>query len=258
MESWIMATDDTNIRTSLQQQLEAEQLARTEAEERVAELQRFIRDAGHDLKTPLTTLKTSLYLLQRSAEMATPKRLDMMTGQVERLSHLVETILLLSRLNGGETLEFDETNLHMVINEAIMGVQSYADQRRISFELDIPTPIPSVQLNFERFKSVIINMLDNAIRYTDEGGIISIYVYEQHNFLVLDIVDAGKGMSEEEVMHVFDYFYRGEDAGNADDKGAGLGLPIAKRIVELHGGKCRVMSELGVGSTFRVMLPLLD
>lgn len=240
----------------LQQQLEDEQYARAELMRELDMMQEFIRTAGHDLKTPLTTLKTSLYLLQRKPELATPDRLSMMEGQLDRLSNMVGAMGLMARLDGKTELNFDETDVMTIVYEALRIVHDRANDKSLALNAVATDNLPQLALHFEEFKRAMVNLLDNAIRYTPENGEVTVNVFEMHGYLCVDINDTGIGLSDDELEHLFDRFYRGSDAGQSDDLGAGMGLPIVKRIVDLHGGKVRVSSEYGEGSTFRIMLPL--
>lgn len=240
----------------LQQQLEDEQDARAELARELDLIQEFIRTAGHDLMTPITTLKTSLYLLQRKPDLATPDRLSMMEGQLARLSNMVGAMGLMARLDGKTELNFDETDVVAIIHEALRIVNDGAKSKNVALYATVSDNLPEVALHFEEFKRALVNLLDNAIRYTAENGEVGVNVFEMHGYLCVDVQDTGIGLSDDEIQHLFERFYRGDDAGHAGDLGAGMGLPIVKRIVDLHGGKVRVSSEYGEGSTFRIMLPL--
>lgn len=239
----------------LQHELHEDRYIRAELERELSLLHRFISTASHDLRTPISTLKTSLYLMQRKPEMVTSERMDTMNHQLERLSNLVDALSLMSRLDDKSDLPFDENNIMSVIHEAIWVVEAITNAKNIQITLETPPNIPSVELNFEEFKRALVNLLDNAIRYTANGGNVTIRVFEMHGYLCVDVVDTGHGLTDEEVSHLFERFYRGEDAGNAADVGAGMGLAIVKRIMELHLGKIRVTTQKGIGSIFRLMLP---
>lgn len=252
----IMMNELDHIQDDLEQQLRQEEYARAELEREVELLHRFISAASHDLRNPISTLKTSLYLIQRKPELATDDRMAIMEGQLERLSHLVNAMSLMSRLDGKSQLAYDETDIMVVIHEALWVVDEMVKANNIQMSLETPQHIPQVSINFEEFKRALVNLLDNAIRYTAKGGNVTIKLSEMHGYLCVDVVDTGKGLSDTEVSHLFERFYRGDDTGDATDTGAGMGLAIVKRIIELHGGKIRVTTEQNVGSTFRLMLPI--
>lgn len=240
----------------LEQQLLEEQRARAELEHELHLMHSFVGRAGHDLKTPITTLKTSLYLLQRKPELATQERLSMMEGQLDRLANLIDAMSLMARLENETALAFDETDLQTIVQEALWSLDEPINSKSITIVQEIAKDLPPLSLNFEEFKRALINLLDNAIRYSAPHDKVTIHTHAMHGYLCVDIVDEGQGLSDDEMAHLFERFYRGDDAGAVNDQGAGMGLAIAKRIVELHGGKMRVITEKSVGSTFRMMLPI--
>lgn len=252
----IMMNEINHIYEGLEDKLQQEEYARAELQREVNLLHRFISTASHDLRNPISTLKTSLYLMQRKPELATQDRMTVMERQLERLSHLVDAMSLMSRLDGKSELMFNETDIMVVIHEALWAVDEMVQANNIQISLETPQQIPKVYLNFEEFKRALVNLLDNAIRYTPGGGDVTIRLFEMHGYLCVDVIDTGKGLSHTEVSHLFERFYRGDDAGTESDTGAGMGLAIVKRIMELHGGKIRVTTEQTVGSMFRLMLPI--
>ncbi|MGB7339762.1 MAG: HAMP domain-containing sensor histidine kinase [Phototrophicaceae bacterium] len=252
-----MMVQTDNQLEQLQQQVIEEQRMRAERELELQQMYAFLSHAAHDLKTPITTLKTSLYLLQRKPQLATPERLSMMEGQLDRLANLIDAMSLMARLDDQSELDMNETNLGVVIDEAVWSITDRAKAKSITIQQDLLANIPVLSLNFEESKRALVNLLDNAITYSDPNSAVTIRVFEMHGYLCVDIVDEGTGLSDEEIARLFERFYRGDDAGHGDDQGAGMGLPITKRIAELHGGKMRVITEKGQGSTFRIMLPII-
>lgn len=256
-----MMTQMDNRNTDINDVLNAlhhEQNARIELERELHLMHLFVRRAGHDLKTPITTLKTSLYLLQRKPDLATPERLNMMEAQLDRLSNLIDAMGLMARLEDLQDLTFDEDDIGTVITEAIWDVTENAKAREIVIVQDFADDLPRVAVNYGELKRALVNLLDNAIRYSQDDGAVFVRVFEMHGYLCVDVTDTGVGVAPEEINHLFERFYRGNDSSSRADLGAGMGLPIVQRIVELHSGKIRVMTQAGEGSTFRVMLPIIS
>jgi len=240
----------------LHQQLEEERLARAELERELHQLHLFIRSAGHDMKTPITTLKTSLYLLQRKPELAVPERLTMMEQQLERMTNMVDAMGLMARLDGETALVYDESDILAVVQEAIRSVADIAEEKSVDIQVETANILPDIQLNFEESKRALVNILDNAVRHSESQSAVNIEIFESHGYLCVDVMDSGAGLTDAEIENLFEPFFRGDDTGNHSETGVGMGLPIARRIIELHGGKIRVMTEEGSGSTFRLMFPV--
>lgn len=217
----------------------------------------FVSYASHELRTPITNLKTRLYLLRNQ-----PERLDehlvVLEYVTDRMKRLVEDLLDISRFERGVIkLNFRDIVLQDVISNLVRVQTPEADSKRLQLRCELPdTPI-RVDADPERLAQVITNLVTNAINYTPTGGRITLRLSHFHDvtgdLALVEIEDTGVGISEEHLPHIFQPFYRIA----SEVEGSGLGLSISKEIIELHGGEIDVTSEYGVGTTFCFWLPML-
>jgi heavy metal sensor kinase len=220
----------------------------------------FVADASHELRTPLTVLRGELESLaqERSIGADSSDRIASALEEVERLSHIVEGLFAISRLDAGEAatewLPFDLGQLATSTAEQ-MGL--LAEDKKISVSCQAALGV-WVAGDRARLKQVIVNLLDNAIKYTPEGGQVKVSVSTQDNNAVLAVADDGIGIPFEALPHVFERFFRVDKARSRQQGGAGLGLAIVKSICTAHHGKVDVTSSPGRGSRFRVELPLVS
>jgi heavy metal sensor kinase len=220
--------------------------------------QRFVADASHELRTPLTVVRGELESLAQdpALDRESRERLGSLLEEAERLSKIVERLLTISRLDAGEApaawARFDLAALAAATAEQLVLV---AEDRGITIASEAADPVP-VQGDQSRLKQVIVNLLDNAIKYTPIGGRVWIRVALQAGHAVLEVADNGVGIPSDALPHVFDRFYRVDPSRTREPDGTGLGLAIVKAIVQAHGGKVEAESVIGQGSRFRVILPL--
>jgi heavy metal sensor kinase len=227
-------------------------------DEAFAHSKRFVADASHELRTPLTVLRGELEGLV-SGERLSPlvqEQLGSVLEEVERLAKVVEGLLMLSRLDAGEA-QAEQTQLDLaqltVSTADQMGL--LAEDKNISIECDTPAPL-FVRGDRTRLKQVVVNLLDNAIKYTPEGGTIRLQVRAEDSSAVLEVADNGIGIPAKLLPYVFERFFRADKARSRDLGGAGLGLAIVQSICVAHGGSVQAQSVEGEGSRFRVTLPL--
>jgi heavy metal sensor kinase len=220
--------------------------------------QRFVADASHELRTPLTVVRGELESLAQdpALDRDSRERLGSLLEEAERLSKIVERLLTISRLDAGEAqpawVRFDLAGLAAATAEQLVLV---AEDRGITITCEAGGPVP-VRGDQSRLKQVIVNLLDNAIKYTPIGGRVRIRVALQASQAVLEVADNGVGIPLQALPHVFDRFYRVDPSRSREPDGTGLGLAIVKAIVQAHGGKVEAESTPGQGSLFRVLLPL--
>jgi len=219
---------------------------------------RFLADASHELRTPLTVLRGELEGLVRQNEMDDHSRehLGGLLEEVERLAHLVENLFALSRLDAGlaqnKPQVFDLARLAAGTAEQMCLL---AEDKCLTVKCAPAAPVP-VEGDRSRLKQVIVNLLDNAIKYTPAGGVVTLSVFARNGEAVCEVADNGIGIPAESIPHIFDRFYRVDAARSRDLGGAGIGLSIVKAICLAHGGRVEADSVPGAGSTFRVHLPL--
>jgi PAS domain S-box-containing protein len=222
--------------------------------------ERFITNASHELRTPVTNLKLRLYLAQRDP-LNRQKHFQVMEQMVNHLTRLVESLLDLPRFEQGTlTIRPETVNLCDLLRTAVDMHQPRAAERQIALTLHLPDQCISANVDPMRLTQVIDNLVTNALNYTPSGGSVRVQLgLQRHsniNIARLSVSDTGIGIAPEALMHIFEPFYRAQGVQNV--RGTGLGLTIAKQIVELHGGTLTVESQEGVGSTFTVHLPVLN
>jgi len=223
-------------------------------------INRFSADASHELRTPLTILQLELEGIAQSHRL-NPSLTDQIGSALEethRMSHIVENLLAISRLDAGE-VKMDKTRLDLGQLAASTAEQMrlLAEEKLILFRSNVATNI-CVEGDRSRLQQVIVNLVANAIKYTQEGGEVEVNVREDRGTAVLEVSDNGAGISAHALPHVFERFYRADKARSRNSGGAGLGLAIVKAICTAHGAEIKVSSEEGHGSRFTVELPLLD
>lgn len=219
---------------------------------------RFLADASHELRTPLTVIKGELQELTRVSHWSkndVRERVGSVLEEVGRLEHLVSGLMVLSRLDAGETqlawLQVDLAELSLSTAEQM---RLMAEDRGIEIESS-SLEQSAVLGDRARLKQIIVNLLDNAIRFTPPGGIVTLRTETCEDGSLLEISDTGIGIPPSALPHVFDRFYRVDEARSRDDGGAGLGLSIVKSICSAHGAEINVESRLGIGSCFRIWFP---
>jgi len=228
-------------------------------EDMVEEQNRFITDSSHELRTPLTSLKTALEVGTRDKKMKLNEAKILIKesiAEVERLQSLSEGLLRLAQYHKGEKrASFARVSLSYLVSRAIKRVGLIANKKEI--EVVNRTMEMEFEVNEEAIEDLLVILLDNAIKYSDKKKKVILISEVVGRKLYLKIRDEGIGISENDLPHVFDRFYRADKSRvKTNGDGYGLGLAIAKRIVETHGGEIKVKSELDKGSEFIVCLPL--
>lgn len=237
-------------------------LVRDITDERTLQKQRerFIANASHELRTPITNLKLRLYLAQRDPSNLR-KHFEVMEHMVAHLTRLVENLLDLPRFEQGTLILRRETvNLCDLLRTAVETHQPRATERQIALHLSLPRRCVSANVDPMRLTQVMDNLITNALNYTPSGGEVrvqlSLQPEDEPSIALISVADNGIGIAPEALVHIFEPFFRAQGVQNV--RGTGLGLTIAKQIVELHNGAITVQSQLGVGSTFTVQLPLIS
>jgi heavy metal sensor kinase len=227
-------------------------------EDALQQNQRFIADASHELRTPLTIMRGELEAMVEGAYLASDvqEKAASILEEVERLGRIVEGLFAISRLDAGEaqkqTAPFDLATLAVSTAEQMCLL---AEDKNISITTDAPHEV-TVEGDRSRLKQVIVNLLDNAIKYTQEGGKVRLSVFARDGHAMLEVEDNGIGIPAEAQAHIFERFFRVDKARSRELGGAGLGLSIVRSICAAHGGQVEVRSSNGHGSLFTVELPL--
>jgi len=218
----------------------------------------LIGNISHEFRTPLAGIKAMVETLGGGAIDDKKVARDFLTridSEVERLTQLVTELTELSRIETGKAeLRQEPMNLNQLVDEVIAQLSPQAERQKLSISQDFAADLPSVPADKGRVRQVISNLIHNAIKFTRPGGKITITTRTLEGLVVVDIADTGLGIPEEDLPHVFERFYKGDKARAGE--GTGMGLAIAKHVVEAHGGSIWVRSEEGKGSTFSFSLPL--
>jgi heavy metal sensor kinase len=218
---------------------------------------RFLADASHELRTPLTIIKGELQeaMAREPGGSELGERIGSVLEEVARLEYLVSGLLVLSRLDAGDARrEWADVNLGELAAGTIEHMRLVADDRGVQLQASALAPV-TVRGDARRLKQVIVNLLDNAIKFTPRGGVVGVTTRQHEGFGLLEVFDSGIGIPPESLPRVFDRFYRVDAARSRDDGGAGLGLSIVRSICSAHGAEIEVESTPGSGSRFRVRFP---
>lgn len=220
----------------------------------------FVANVSHELKTPVTSIKGFAETLTDGAlddAEAARRFLSIIAGQADRLNSIIEDLLALSALEqegDGAHVALQETCLDDVLAVAVDVCASKASAKRITLSMDCPAEL-LVDANPPLLEQAIVNLIDNAVKYSPEGTVVWITAARQDAEVVIAVSDEGQGVSREHLPRLFERFYRVDKARSRDLGGTGLGLSIVKHVTQAHGGRVSVESVLGRGSTFRIHLP---
>jgi signal transduction histidine kinase len=224
------------------------------------EQQQFIADVSHELRTPLTVLRGSLEVVLE--EDRPPEEYREAIGnallEVRHLTRLSQNLLFLTRGQTGRiTLSFANVDLGRFLSEVIRDLQPAAADRELSLTADLPAEPIRAFVDADRMQQVLHNLLENSIRYTDPGGRICVRLAAEPSEASIEVSDSGIGIPAADLPFVFERFFRSDRARHAYHGGSGLGLSIARWIVEAHKGTIAVASEVGKGTRFTVKVPLV-
>jgi heavy metal sensor kinase len=227
-------------------------------EDAIQTSKQFVADASHELRTPLTVLRGELESLAQDAllKAQTRESLGSLLEEVDRLAEVVESLLALSKLDAGEAIsERVRFDLAELVTTTADQMSLLAEDKSIRVECDA-APGVFVEGDRSRMKQVVVNLLDNAIKYTHNGGNVLLRIASDGDTAVLEVADNGIGIPTEALPHMFKRFFRVDDSRSRERGGAGLGLSIVKAICAAQGAEVDVMSRPGAGSCFRVRQPL--
>jgi heavy metal sensor kinase len=219
---------------------------------------RFVADASHELRTPLTILRGELENLADDSRLEPEirERAGSLHEEAVRLSQIVEQLFTLSRLDAGEAqIDWSHFDLADLAKTTAEQMNLLAEDKKISIVCDANKTV-AVEGDRARLKQVVVNLLDNAIKYTPPNGAIQLRVKTNNGHAILEVEDNGVGVPREALPHIFERFYRVDQIRSGDFEGAGLGLSIVKAICAAHGAEIETTSVPKVGSCFRVKLPL--
>jgi signal transduction histidine kinase len=217
----------------------------------------LVANVSHELKTPISALRAHLENLLDGVERPDPETLQVMLTQSERLGRLVEQLLDLSRLESGDVpLSPEEVALGSLVHEVVSEIEIARSGADVRLTEEVPDDLPRVFVDRERVHQVLFNLLDNAVRFTPPGGAVTVSAHRHNGSVDVHVADTGPGIAAEHLPRVFERFYRVDTARSREDGGTGIGLAIARSVVEAHGGRIRAESEVGKGSVFTFELPV--
>ncbi len=231
-------------------------LARIEAS--VARITQFTADASHDLRTPLSLVRTHAELALRRPRTEAEYRasLSKILIATDQTTQLVDQLLTLARADAGAAqLHFQEQDLGAILRATALNAREMCEAKGLRFTSQIPDVLIPVRGDAQALGRLFLCILENAVKYTPAGE-VSLNADVQNGGVFAAILDTGLGIAEEDLPHIFDRFYRADQARSVEVRGSGLGMAIAHWIAEAHQGTISVTSELGKGSTFQVCLPL--
>jgi heavy metal sensor kinase len=220
--------------------------------------QQFTSDASHELRAPLAIVQaeSTLALQKKRSPQEYRQSLETISQEIRRMSHIVDQLLTLARADTGkESLSLKKVSLSELISELSLDVKALCEDKGLQFQLG---QIEDLTVNGDEIKlrQLLLNLIDNAIKYTPSGGSVAVSADSAGKLAVISVSDTGIGIPVEDLPHIFERFYRVDKARSPTEGGSGLGLAIAQHIAEAHGGRIEVESEVGKGSTFRAYLPL--
>ncbi len=223
-----------------------------------SQIRQFSADASHELQTPLTILKGELEVALRAPRSSDEyeRILKSALEEIDRIAHLVEGLLLLARADAG-VLRMDRrpVDLAQLVEDVYGQAKVLADAKTLTVGLGPVEPV-SIEGDAERLRRLLLNLVDNGIKYTPPGGQVTLSLESDGAWASLKVADTGFGLSREAQEQIFQRFYRAEETRTRGEGGAGLGLCIARSIAEAHSGRIQVESTPGHGSAFTVLLPL--
>lgn len=221
----------------------------------------FIAYVSHELRTPLSTIKLLSEMIFHDEKMEMDVCREFMSdisSEADRLTSIVNDLLTLMELEISEIkIDSEMANLKAIAEKIYSNMKHLALDKEIEFKLTVDEEL-EFRFDPDRIKQTLINIVSNAIKYTDKGGTVELKLYSDRDSVVVEIMDNGIGIPEENLPHIFDRFYRVDKARARATGGSGLGLSIANQIVSLHGGTIDVESEMGKGSKFKIRLPYIN
>ncbi|MEH2272108.1 MAG: HAMP domain-containing sensor histidine kinase [Nostoc sp.] len=230
-------------------------------EQSIEQLKQFTADASHELRSPLTIIKTSVEVIMNYPERIHPanlNKLEAISSASNQMTRLVEDLLLLARSDAVTSTKMI-TSISIPLDELLEDLVEFLEPQAISKEITLKSEISTevfIKGEAIQLKRLFSNLLQNALHYTPKGGTVIVSLVKLERFVAINVQDTGIGVAPEQIPLIFNRFWRADQARNQREGGLGLGLAIALAIARTHGGDIIVTSEIGVGSCFQVRLPL--
>jgi PAS domain S-box-containing protein len=221
----------------------------------------FLKNTSHELRTPITAIKgyTQILMKQHFGDLTEEQKkgLEVILRNTDRLDKVIQNILDVTNIQTGTLkLVINETNLERLIGETIKKIQPYALEKKITIHTEIEKGLPYLFIDDEKIKQVLLNLEDNAIKFSSDGSEIYVRIRNENEFILFEVQDFGRGIPLDKQEKIFEPFYQVDSAENRMLGGSGLSLTLCKGIVLLHAGKLWVESTEGKGSIFRFSLPI--
>ena len=228
--------------------------------ERAEQLQRnMVADVAHELRTPLSNIRGYLEAIRDGVIKPDGDTIRSLDEEAALLSRLVDDLQELSLAEAGELkLVCQVENIGELIKQTVAGLQGRAAARGLSVSIELADRLPAVNIDSRRIGQVLHNLMENALAHTGEGGVITVAARQQDSWVEVSVTDTGEGIPPDDLPNIFERFHRVDKSRARATGGSGLGLTIAKRVVEAHGGAIRAQSELGRGSRFSFTVPVGD
>jgi len=227
------------------------------------QLKQFTADASHELRSPLTAIKTSVDVMRNHPERIHPadeKKLAAIASATQQMSILVEDLLLLTRMDA-QTVTINQELIPIPLDEILEDLVDFlelqASEKEITLKSNLLTGV-FVKGDGSKLTRLFANLLENALQYTPKGGTVTIFINRSDRFVIVGVEDTGIGIAPEHLKSIFDRFWRADQARSRRERGLGMGLAIAQAIAQYHYGEITVTSQLGIGSCFRVRLPIIS
>ncbi|WP_339743904.1 ATP-binding protein [uncultured Rubinisphaera sp.] len=237
-------------------------LIRDVSQQKLAEKMReeFVSMATHELRTPLANINAYAETLTMADDIDFEQQKEfynIIQAEATRLARFVDELLEISRMEAGSmSINCRITELDRMLKEICDKIQPEMNRKALDFSIVIPPKLPQIEVDKDAITAALVNLLGNAVKYTPEGGNVCFTVVVEDNEIQFRVQDSGIGISEDELPHVFEKFFRSDDGRVRDINGSGLGLAFSHEVARLHQGRINVSSELNQGSTFSLVLPL--
>jgi two-component system sensor histidine kinase BaeS len=219
----------------------------------------MVADVAHELRTPISNLKGYLEAISDGVVKPDEAIIHSLNEEAGSLTRLVTDLQELTLADAGKLkINRQPEDISHIVKETVSAIQGKAITKELNVTTDIPDDLPLVDIDALRIRQVLNNLINNAVVHTGKGGSITVGGKQQDNKILISVIDTGEGIPSEDLPLIFERFYRVDKSRARATGGSGLGLTIAKRLVEAHGGTIGVVSEVGKGSTFTFSIPIME